>query len=83
MKQYLKLLIQREAREVLGRRWVNLWILVLMLVGTFTSIAFSDGSMNYLKDKMEDPYTNWVSITRSSADNQVTNEEFNAFRDSL
>ena len=78
MKQYLKLLMAREGKEVLGRNGANLWILTFVLVATFTSIAFSDGSMIYLKDKMADPFTNWVSINKS-----VTNEAFNNFREQL
>lgn len=62
MKQYLKLLMAREGREVLGRRCSNLWLLTLVLTATFASIAFSHGSMIYLQDKMEDPFTNWVDI---------------------
>ena len=83
MKSYLKLLLTREAKEVVGKKGFNLWLLTAVLVATFMSIAFSEGSMNYLKEKMEDPFTNWVSISRSTDDNQISNEEFNAFRDSL
>lgn len=52
----------REGKEVLGRRCSNLWLLTLVLTATFASIAFSHGSMLYLQDKMEDPFTNWVDI---------------------
>lgn len=83
MKQYQKILLRREGREVLGKHWSNLWLLILMLVATFSSIAFSEGSMEYLRLKMEDPYTNWVSISKASDDNVNTNESFNTFRDSL
>lgn len=78
MKQYLKLLLAREAKEVVGKKGTNLWLLTLVLVATFTSIAFSEGSMIYLKDKMEDPFTNWVSIAKSTDE-----ESFKDFRDSL
>ena len=81
MKQYLKLLMAREAKEVLGKNGTNLWLLTLVLVATFTSIAFSEGSMNYLEDKMADPFTNWVSISKADAD--VTNDKFNLFREQL
>lgn len=68
----------RESREVLGHNGTNLWLLTLVLVATFTSIAFSHGSMNYLRDKMEDPFTNWVSI------NKATNDSlFGKFREAL
>ena len=78
MKQYLKLLMAREAKEVLGRGGSNLWLLTLVLVATFASIAFSEGSMIYLKDRMQDPFTNWVSIAKA-----VNDDQFNEFRDSL
>lgn len=78
MKQYLKLLMSREGKEVLGKKYSNLWLLTAVLVATFLSIAFSDGSMNYLQYKMEDPFTNWVSIAESS-DPQM----FAKFKESL
>ncbi|MBR6121717.1 MAG: ABC transporter permease [Prevotella sp.] len=78
MKQYLKLLMEREAREVMGRGGQNLWLLTLVLVATFISIAFSEGSKIYLEDRMADPFTNWVSIKKAT-----DNERFNNFRDSL
>lgn len=83
MKPYLKLLVRRESREMMGQRFVNVWLLILMLVATFVSIAFSEGSMNYLEDKMSDPFTNWVNISRMNDDNTTSDEDFNEFRDSL
>lgn len=77
MKQYLKLLMFREGWQVLGKRGANLWLLSIVLVATFSSIAFSEGSMIYLRDKMENPFTNWVSVTSDDA------EKFKMFRDSL
>jgi len=78
MKQYLKLLMAREGKEVLGRKCSNLWLLTFVLVATFASIAFSEGSMIYLKDRMEDPFTNWVSINKPEDDNK-----FASFREAL
>lgn len=78
MKQYLKLLLAREAKEVLGKKGTNLWLLTLVLVATFACIAFSEGSQDFLRYKMEDPFTNWVSI-----DKAVDDISFNRFRDSL
>lgn len=68
----------REGKEVLGKHCHNLWLLTLVLIATFSSIAFSEGSMIYLRDKMEDPFTNWVSISKAT-----DNERFNRFRDAL
>lgn len=78
IKQYLKLLMTREGKEVLGKHCSNLWLLTLVLVATFASIAFSEGSMIYLHDKMEDPFTNWVDIAIDGS-----NQRFKSFEESL
>ena len=59
---YLRLFIRRESRVVVGNRCVNLWVLTAMLVLTFLAIAFSNASLSYLKQRMDDPFTNWVNI---------------------
>lgn len=66
--EYLRLLIKRESKEVLGRNYANLWLLAIVLMATFISIAFSNGSMKYLSEKMNDPFTNWVSISKTFND---------------
>lgn len=78
MTQYLKLLMFREGKEVLGKNGYNLWLLTLVLVATFTSIAFSEGSSIYLKDKMVDPFTNWVTIKKTKKA-----DKFNKFKKEL
>ena len=74
MKQYLKLLLAREAKEVVGKKGTNMWLLTLVLVATFASIAFSKGSMVFLQDTMEDPFTNWIDIPIDGT--SVKNKEF-------
>lgn len=63
-KEHQYLLMRRESRDVLGRKAINLWLLILVFAATFFSIAFSAGSMAYLDEKMNDPFTNWVNIDR-------------------
>lgn len=70
MKEYLRLLAKRESKEVLGKRKANLWLLTAVLVATFLSIAFSNGSMLYLSEKMNDPFTNWVDINQEFRSNR-------------
>lgn len=70
LNEHLKLLIKRESKEVLGRRYTNLWLLSLVLTAMFISIAFSNGSLNYLSYKMDDPFTNWVSISNGYGSSQ-------------
>lgn len=69
LKEHQYLLMQREGRVVIGKKAVNLWLLVAVLAATFLSIAFSAGSMVYLNDKMNDPYTNWLNVYRESDKN--------------
>ena len=77
-KEYQNLLMRRESREIIGRHASNFWLLVLVLTATFFSIAFSAGSMDYLKEKMNDPFTNWVNINRDAS-----LEKISILRDSL
>lgn len=64
---YLRLFIRRESKVVVGNRMVNLWILAVMLLLTFLAIAFSNASLSYLQQKMDDPFTNWVNIPVADA----------------
>ena len=66
-KEHHYLLMRRESYVVMGRKAINLWLLVAVLFATFLAIAFSAGSMSYLDEKMNDPFTNWVNITRKGA----------------
>lgn len=75
MNEYLKLLAQRECKVVLGKYYANLWLLVVVLVATFISIAFSNGSLIYLSEKMNDPFTNWVNIS-----NEYNSGKYDDFR---
>ena len=63
-REYLQLLARRESKEVFGKKYANLWLLILVLIATFLSISFSNGSLIFLKEKMDDPFTNWVNIAR-------------------
>ena len=65
-------------KEVLGKNGTILWILTVVLIATFLSIAFSEGSRIYLKYKMVDPFTNWVSIK-----NSTDKDQFNKFKEAL
>ena len=78
VKEYLKLLAQRESKVVLGKYYSNMWILAIVFIATFVSIAFSNGSMIYLEEKMNDPFTNWVDIPRDN-----DNDNFDDFKNVL
>ena len=78
LNEYLKLLAERESGVVLGKKWFNLWLLTAVLTATFFSISFSNGSMIYLSEKMNDPFTNWVNIS-----NGFGSDNFDDFREAI
>ena len=59
---YFRLFVKREGKVVLGKNYSNLWLLTAVLTATFLAIAFSNGSLDYLSYKMDDPFINWVDI---------------------
>lgn len=61
-KNFQQLFYRREGKELLGKGYGNYWILVAILFITFITIGFANGSLDYLSQKMSDPYVNWVSI---------------------
>ena len=63
---YFKLFALREGKVVLGRHWSTLWLLSAVLTVTFLAIAFSNASMKYLSDKMNDPFIRWMDIPNQS-----------------
>lgn len=58
------LLMRRERNAVIGHRAMGIWMLSAVLFATFLSIAFSAGSIAYLDEKMNDPFTFWLNVSR-------------------
>jgi len=63
---YFKLFALREGKVLLGKHWSTLWLLSAVLTVTFLAIAFSNASMKYLSDKMNDPFIRWMDIPNQS-----------------
>lgn len=63
---YFRLFSLREGKVVLGKHWSTLWLLSAVLTVTFLAIAFSNASMKYLSDKMNDPFIRWMDIPNQS-----------------
>lgn len=83
LKEHQYLLMQREGRVVIGKKAANLWLLVAVLTATFLSIAFSAGSMVYLNDKMNDPFTYWLNVYREDPNMKLNKIADELERDSL
>ena len=78
---FFRLFVRREWKVVLGHRYSNLWLLVAMMTATFLAISFSNASLRYLSDKMNDPFIKWVDIKNSYGEGDFIGLE-NALNDS-
>jgi len=61
-KDFNKIFYREESKELFGKKLLNFLYLVLILIITFISIGFANGSLKYLKKKMDDPFIKWVDI---------------------
>jgi hypothetical protein len=55
------LFYRNETKELLGKNNKHFWLIVIILSFTFLAIGFSNGSLKYLKDKMEDPFVRSIN----------------------
>lgn len=55
------LFYRNETKELLGKNNKNFWLIVVILFFTFLAIGFSNGSLGYLKNKMEDPFVRSIN----------------------
>lgn len=67
---YFRLFVKREGKVVLGKNFSSLWLLTIVLTLTLLAISFSNASMNYLSEKMNDPFINWVEIENMFEDEE-------------
>jgi hypothetical protein len=61
-RDFNKIFYREESKELFGRNLLNFFYLALILLLTFLSIGFANGSLKYLKKKMDDPFIKWVNI---------------------
>ena len=65
-KSYKELFLHRESKVLFGKKNSNLIILAFIFFFTFLSIGFANGSLEYLNEKMNSAFVNWISITAPS-----------------
>jgi len=59
---YQDLFVKREFISLLGKRKLNLFILVITLFLTFLAVGFANGSLNYLNEKMNSAFVNLINF---------------------
>jgi hypothetical protein len=61
-KDFYKLFLQREGKELSGKQLKNIVTLFAIFLMTFLCIGFGEGGLEYLQIKMDDPFENYLSI---------------------
>lgn len=59
---FQKLFFINEFQTLAGKSQKGIITLILILFVTLLSLGFAIGSLDYLKERMENPYTNWVNL---------------------
>ncbi len=59
---FQNLFIFNEYDELIGKSKSGIITLSIILTITFLALGYSIGGINYLKEKMDDPFTNWVNL---------------------
>jgi len=59
---YSGLFRSREGRILRGKRFVNLFVIAALLLVTFLSVGFANGSLEYLETKMKNPFVMWITM---------------------
>ncbi|MEM7374163.1 MAG: ABC transporter permease [Bacteroidota bacterium] len=62
-KDFRQLFFRKEGKALMGHRYRNAWVLIVILFVTFCAIGFANGSLEYLGRKMDDPFINWINIS--------------------
>lgn len=61
-KNIFSLFFRKEIKVLLGKNYINFWLLVFVFFVAILSIGFASAGLKYLSYKMEDPFINWVDI---------------------
>lgn len=55
--------IKNEYRSILGKKWVNFWILLSVFFVSLAALSMSRAGLRFLNKKMDDPFINWVNVS--------------------
>ncbi|GLR16663.1 ABC transporter permease family protein [Portibacter lacus] len=81
---FQNLFIFNEYEELTGKSKSGIITLSVILGITFLALGYAIGGINYLKEKMDDPFTNWVNLEiKQSYRDKVTNVQLEMERDSM
>jgi len=65
MNKYTQIFTKQEFKVILGKKNSNFWILFAVFVLTIGSLSFSRAGLNFLKQKMDDPFIKWIDVRKA------------------
>jgi hypothetical protein len=81
---FQNLFIFNEYEELTGKSKSGIVTLSVILGITFLALGYAIGGINYLKEKMDDPFTNWLNLeVKSSIDAKVNKIQLDLEIDSV
>ena len=81
---FQNLFIFNEFEELTGKSRSGIITLTVILTLTFLALGFAIGGINYLGEKMDDPFTNWVNLEiKNSYRDKVTPIQLEMAADSM
>jgi hypothetical protein len=60
--QFKKIFLRREFNELAGKGYRSIALLAFIFTITITALGVALGGLNELKEKMDNPFTNWVNL---------------------
>jgi len=63
-----KVLFRKKEGQNFSMKSKNFWMLTSIMFITFLAIGLANGSLEYLKKKMSDPFVNWVNVRIAYSD---------------
>jgi ABC-type lipoprotein export system ATPase subunit/ABC-type antimicrobial peptide transport system permease subunit len=61
--KFRPLFLWKEGIALSGKYYLNFLMMLAMMTLTFLAVGFANGSISYLKMKIENPFVNWLTIT--------------------
>ena len=66
---FKSLFFKKEGRVIIGNKWINFYVVLIILFSTFFALGIADGSEKYLEKRMDNPFNNWVNFKTANIKN--------------
>ncbi|HRH65583.1 MAG TPA: ATP-binding cassette domain-containing protein [Bacteroidia bacterium] len=57
-----RLFVRNELRSLYGKSYVNYFILLFLTIFSLLVLGFANGTLNYIDQKLNDAFVNWVTL---------------------